>query len=145
MNLSAHFTLEELTASQTAARLYLNNEPLGRALVNLGRLAAFLEDVRAVLGVPMLISSGFRAMAVNRAVGGSPQSAHMFGLAADFTAPQFGTPRDVVEALAASGLGFDQLILEFDQWVHIAIASEGRAPRVQVLELPTPPAQTKRT
>jgi hypothetical protein len=50
----------------------------------------------------------------------------------------------VVEAIAASGLGFDQLILEFDQWVHIAIASEGRAPRVEVLELPKPPAAEPR-
>jgi hypothetical protein len=144
MNLSPHFTLEELTASQTAARLYLRNDATGRPLVNLGRLANFLEDVRAVLGVPMLISSGYRSMAVNRAVGGSRNSAHMYGLAADFTAPAFGTPREVVEAIAASGLGFDQLILEFDQWVHIAIASEGRAPRVEVLELPEPPAAEPR-
>ena len=91
MKLSKHFTLEELTRSATAQRLGLDNLPSVHELANLMRLATVLEDVRHVLGSrPILISSGFRSEAVNKAVGGSPSSAHRLGLAADFTCP--GSP-----------------------------------------------------
>lgn len=131
--LSPHFQLSEFLNSQAAVRLGLPNEPGAAALNNLRRLAQSLERVRTVLGdVPLLISSGYRAPDVNRAVGGAANSAHLAGLAADFTAPRFGTPREICRALAKAGIPFDQLICE-GTWVHFAIAPAGVQPRGEQL------------
>jgi len=132
MRLSKHFTLTELTRSTSAQRLGLDNSPTVRELANLMRLAAVLEDVRHVLGSrPILISSGFRSGAVNKAVGGSPSSAHRLGLAADFTCPDFGSPLMDCKAIASSGIQFDQLIHEKGSWVHLGLSHS--APRTQLL------------
>lgn len=118
--LSTHFTLAELTASATARQLGLDNRPGPVTLRNLRTLAAGLERVRAILGgVPIRVSSGYRAPAVNAAVGGSPTSGHILGLAADFTAPAFGGPLAICRALVASDLAFDQ-VLEEGTWVHLS-------------------------
>ena len=130
MNLTPHFTLEELTASQSAARLGLDNTPPPEMVDALKRTAQLLEEVRALLGRPVLVSSGYRAPAVNRAVGGAANSAHMLGCAADFSCPSFGSPLDICRAIARSDIAFDQLIHEFRAWVHIAWAP---SPRRQVL------------
>jgi len=132
MNLTPHFTLEELTASQSAARLGLDNTPPAEMLAALKRTAQLLEEVRALLGKPVLVSSGYRAPAVNRAVGGAANSAHMLGCAADFSCPAFGSPLDICRAIARSGIAFDQVIHEFRAWVHIAWAPH---PRRQVLTI----------
>jgi len=125
--LSPHFTLSEMTISQTAARLGLDNTPPPDVLAALRRTALGLEGVRVRLGgAPIIVSSGYRAPEVNRAVGGSPRSQHMTGQAVDFTAPRFGTPRQIVDALVDADIGYDQLILEFDRWVHISWADQPR-------------------
>lgn len=125
--LSPHFTLDELTHSQTAARMGLSNDPGPEALAALKRTALGLEAVRIRLGgAPILISSGYRAPKVNEAVGGSKTSQHMTGQAVDFTAPRFGNPRQIVDALADSEVPFDQLILEFDRWVHMSFSDKPR-------------------
>ena len=122
--LSPHFTLDELTVSQTAARLGLDNDPPPEVLAALKRTALGLEAVRVRLGgAPILVSSGYRSPAVNAAVGGSPSSQHMRGEAVDFTSPRFGTPRQIVDALADSDVPYDQLILEFGRWVHISFSA----------------------
>lgn len=128
--LSPHFQLSEFLHSQAAVRRGLSNAPGPAALNNLRRLAQKLELVRTALGdVPLLISSGYRSPAVNQAVGGASNSAHLSGLAADFTAPGFGSPRDICRVLASkAGISFDQLIYE-GTWVHFAIAPAGTAPR----------------
>jgi len=134
MKLSEHFTLEELTFSDTAARYGLSNEPTARILENLRDvLAPGLEQVRALLGCPVLVSSGFRSESVNAAVGGSIASQHRFGLAADFRAPDFGTPLEVAKAIEASAIQYDQLILEFGCWVHISFVN--RPPRREALSI----------
>lgn len=120
MNLSEHFTLHELTFSQAAARRGLDNAPTPRIVENLQFLAGNLERVRTLLKARVVVSSGYRSVPVNTAVGGSVSSQHRFGLAADFTAPSFGTPFDVAQAILASDLAFDQLIYEFENWVHIS-------------------------
>ena len=121
MNLSPHFTLEELTQSDTAVRIGVDNScPPPGVLLNLERLAGLLEEVRALLKVPMHINSGWRCPDLNRALGSKDTSAHVLGLAADFTAPQFGTPLEIAKAIAASGIQFDQLIQE-GTWVHIGL------------------------
>lgn len=122
MRLTQHFTLEELTASQVAARNGLENEPDEETLWRLRRLAAYLERVREALhSHPIIVTSGYRSPEVNRLVGGSPRSAHMRGLAADIIAPTFGTPLQVAERIVEELLPFDQLIHEYGGWVHFAI------------------------
>jgi zinc D-Ala-D-Ala carboxypeptidase len=137
--LTAHFTLEEFTRSRKAALLGLDNTPTPAIVANLRRLARFDELVRLELGgAAMVISSGYRCPALNRAVGGAPNSAHLAGLANDFTAPAFGTPMDICQQLEQSYLQFDQLIVERSHsaiWVHLGIAAEGVKPRRQVLTM----------
>jgi uncharacterized protein YcbK (DUF882 family) len=119
MKLSEHFTLEELTFSQTAVRNGINNNPSQAVRNNLKTLADNLEKIRTFLGYPLRISSAFRCMELNRKIGGSVNSAHMDGLAADFTCEKFGKPIDVVKALHKSGIKVDQVIEE-GTWVHVS-------------------------
>ncbi len=132
MKLTDHFTLEELTHSQTAARLGLDNEPSPDVVDALTRTAHGLEMVRVLLQAPILVSSGYRSPLVNRAVGGSPNSQHIKGEAADFTAPGFGQPEMIVRAILRSTrpIPFDQVIVEFGRWVHISFS---KTPRRQAL------------
>ena len=133
MNLSPNFTLEELTSSETAARHGLDNTPGPVAMQNLQRLANFLEGVRKVLGKPISINSAYRGPEVNTKVGGSKNSQHMVGCAADIKIPGM-TPDAVCRAIIASDLQYDQLIREFDSWTHISIPNEeGSTPRGQTL------------
>jgi zinc D-Ala-D-Ala carboxypeptidase len=127
MNLSAHFTLAEFTDSQTAARQGIDNTPPADVVERLKRTAQGLEAVRVRLGcAPIVISSGYRSPALNAAIGGSKNSQHMTGEAADFTCPRFGSPRQIVDALADSGVPYDQIALEFNQWIHISFALRNR-------------------
>lgn len=131
MNLSEHFTLEELTHTDHRE---LDNTPNDAEVANLNRLASFLEEVKTVLGgKPVMINSAFRSKAVNDAVGSKDTSQHRLGCAADLRIPGM-TPDEVVQAIRASGIGYDQLIREFDRWTHISIPSvAGDKPRQQVL------------
>jgi zinc D-Ala-D-Ala carboxypeptidase len=138
--LTDHFTVEEFTDSQTAARHSINNvpSPSSREWQNLHRIANVMEKVRTLLGdKPILISSGYRSPAVNTAVGGSKSSAHMSGLAADFTCPGFGTPRAICTKLEPhmKALGIDQLIHEFNTWVHLGLRATDMTPRHQALTI----------
>ncbi|MGZ9711935.1 D-Ala-D-Ala carboxypeptidase family metallohydrolase [Glaciimonas sp. GNP009] len=138
-HLTEHFTLTEFVRSDTARTLGIDNTPPPAIAVNLRRLAKFDELVRLELGgAEMRISSGFRCTALNRAVGGARNSAHLDGLANDFTAPGFGTPMAICRKLEHSYLQFDQLIYERAGsaiWVHLGIAAEGVTPRRQVLTI----------
>jgi len=131
MNLSEHFTLEELTA--TSHREF-DNTPKASELANLMRLAALLEQVKTVLGgKPVMINSGFRSKQVNDSVGSKDTSQHRLGCAADIRVPGM-TPNEVVQALIKSDIGYDQLIREFDSWTHISVPNDSAtAPRKQVL------------
>lgn len=133
MNLTPNFTLEELTSSETGARHGLDNTPNPVAYQNLVRLAKFLEEVRKVLGKPVVINSAYRSPEVNAAVKGSKNSQHMVGCAADIKVPGM-TPDQVCRAIIQSKLQYDQLIREFDSWTHISIPNEeGSTPRGQTL------------
>jgi hypothetical protein len=131
MNLTEHFTLEELT--HTDHRQY-DNSPNDAELENLKRLAEFLEDVKEALGgKPIMVSSAFRSKQVNDAVGSRDSSQHRIGCAVDFRVPQL-TPDQVVRTIIASGLPFDQVIREFDRWTHLSIPNkDGDKPRKQAL------------
>jgi len=134
MNLTPHFTLEELTASETAERNGWDNSPNDAELANLTRLADFLEQVKMVLdGKPIMISSGLRTKKVNDAVGSKDSSQHRTGCACDFRVPGM-TPDEVVRKIMASGIAFDQVIREFDRWTHISISNtDDTSPRKQAL------------
>ncbi len=134
MNLSEHFTLEELTASETAERNGWDNSPNDAELSNLTRLAEFLEKVKTVLGgKPIMVNSAFRSKVVNDAVGSKDTSQHRVGCAADLRVPGM-TPDEVVKAIIASGIGYDQVIREFDRWTHISIPNKlFDSPRKQAL------------
>ena len=131
MNLSEHFTLEELTA--TSHREF-DNTPNATEMANLTRLAAMLEQVKTLLGgKPVMINSGFRSKQVNDSVGSKDTSQHRIGCAADIRVPGM-TPNEVVKAIIASDIGYDQLIREFDSWTHISVPDMvARPPRKQVL------------
>ena len=131
MYLSANFTLDEFTNSQTAARLSIGNDPSPEMYDTLKTTAYYLELVRTELGNrAILISSGYRSAALNAAVGGAIGSQHLLGQAVDFTCPTYGSPDAVVRKLIASTIPFDQCIREFGKWVHISFTSR---PRKQAL------------
>jgi uncharacterized protein YcbK (DUF882 family) len=135
MNLSPNFTLDELIASQTAARKGLDNTPNATEVANLVRVAALLEEVRALLNKPILINSGFRSKPVNDAVGSRDTSQHRIGCAADIRVTGM-TPREVVEACIKANIGYDQIIEEFGSWTHISVPdSPSRPPRRQALTI----------
>ena len=122
MKISEHFTLEEFCFSEAGARLGLDNTPSATAITGLCRVAVVMERVRTLLGnCPVVVSSGYRSMAVNKAVGGVGTSAHCLGLACDFTCPGFGTPIEVALVIQKSEIQYDQLILEYG-WVHLGLA-----------------------
>jgi len=124
MNLSPHFTLEELTHSEVAARNGWDNSPNQEEISNLQRLAYLLEKVKEVVGgKPVMINSGFRSKQVNDAVGSKDSSQHRIGCAADIRVPGM-TPRQVVEACITASVLFDQIILEFDAWTHISVSTD---------------------
>ncbi len=125
MKLSAHFTLAEMTASNKATQLGLDNTPAPELMPRLVLLADMLERIRTTLGAPITVTSGYRGQLLNRAVGGVTSSDHTQGHAADIVAPGYGTPYQVAQALAplVSALGIGQLILEGvkgKQWVHVS-------------------------
>lgn len=126
MNLSEHFTLAEFTFSQKAIRFGISNEPNKSEIENLKHTAEGMERVRTILGnLPIHITSGFRCLRLNAAVGSKATSAHVDGYAADFICPSFGTPLEICRKLAESDLVFDQLIHE-GTWVHISFAPSSR-------------------
>src|SRR5438093_11911341 len=126
MMLSEHFSLEELTASEVAARAGIDNTPSAEAMRNLLRLAEGLELVRAALrNNPIHVTSGYRSPRLNQMVGGSKNSMHTQGLAADILCPAFGSPLEVCRAIATSGILADQIIHEFGRWCRFGFAVEG--------------------
>lgn len=131
MNLSDHFTLEELTYTDHRE---LDNTPNELEVENLKRLAHFLEAIKAVLGgKPVMVNSAFRSEAVNAAVGSKNTSQHRVGCAADIRVPGM-TPDEVVKAVMRSGLEYDQIIREFDRWTHVSIPTvQGMPARRQAL------------
>lgn len=125
--LSEHFTLDEFTLSQTAIRCGIPNDPPASVMPALERTAAGMEMVRELLGdAPILVSSGYRSPELNMLVNGQHGSQHLLGEACDFTAPNFGTPEDIVRTIVGSDLPYDQVIWEHARWVHISFSDRNR-------------------
>ena len=127
MYLTDHFSLEELTASEVAARARLSNSPPEMVLEHLKVLAQGLELVRSILGNnPLIIHSGYRSTMVNRLVGGVSNSAHCAGWAADFICPAFGPVLLVCNEVAKKLVNFDQIIFEYGSWCHVSFDPQNR-------------------
>lgn len=133
--LSKYFTLEELIFSQTASRKNLDNNPTPEILENLKFLAEQMDRVREILGHPIHVSSGYRSPEVNKAAGSkSTKSQHTQGLAMDFTCPGFGNPKKIVQAIINSGIEYDQVIHEFNSWVHISFVRKNARKQALVID-----------
>lgn len=132
MKLSTYFTLSEMIQSGYATRHGIDNTPNAEAMANLRYTAEQLDRVRSLLGVPVLVSSGYRCEKVNTAINGSKNSQHLRGQAVDFTAPSFGNPEQIAKAIANSHIPFDQLILEYGAWVHVSFTKN---PRGQIMTI----------
>jgi len=131
--LTPHFTLEEFTFSQTATRKGIDNTPHEGILDNLCILANGMEDVRNLLNAPIYVSSGYRCPELNDLLGSKRTSQHTKGLACDFTSNAYGSPQIIFADIITSDIPYDQLILEFDRWIHISFVEDGGTPRKQAL------------
>ena len=115
MQLSAHFTLQELTRSATAERLNIQNAFTADVVDNLQRLCTeVLEPLRAHLGHPITINSGYRCPALNKAVGGVQNSFHLTGRAADI--PRYAGAMDFLKHLQKCSE-----VINEGTWIHVAI------------------------
>lgn len=121
MNITPHFSLEGMTFSRTAIRLGLDNSAPADVLVNLKKLCETLEKFRAIIGLPINVSSGYRCLKLNTAIGSDPTSAHVKGLAVDINVEGI-TPKALGIIYRQSGLDFDQLIQE-GTWLHIGLSN----------------------
>ena len=139
MQLSQHFTLEEMTKSQTGSRKGVDNTPGQKEIDNLKQLCEHvLEYIRVRFGKPITVNSGYRGPALNKAIGGAKNSQHMSGQAADIEI--VGVDNKTLFNWIKDNMEFDQLILEYYKegipdsgWVHISWNSNGN--RKQVLTI----------
>ena len=124
MKLSEHFTLEELTFSETASRRGLDNEPSEIEIDNLKKLATnVLEPIRQQINLPIHINSGYRSPEVNLIVGGKSNSQHLKGEAADMVAIGLSVTQfynRIKSMFDSKLLQVDQCIIEYNRWVHIS-------------------------
>ena len=132
VDLTPHFTLDEMLRSEAALRNGIPNQPNDEQLHNLQRLCeVLLEPARALVGA-LHVNSGFRSLALNELVHGAHNSAHLDGRAADLD-PVDSDLRRAFDTLRVSSLPFDQIIIECNAWIHLACARDGETPRRQAL------------
>lgn len=137
MNLSEHFTLEEFTFSETANKLHIDNTPSDLIISSLKALVQnVLEPARILFGSPITISSGYRCIELNKAVGGKLNSQHLKGQAADLHVKHIGALQELFKIIRAN-CDFDQLLFEKSSsgkvWVHVSYVDK-QSNRHQVIE-----------
>lgn len=127
--MTPHFSLAEFTQSDTAARLGIDNTLPDELHDNALKTCEMLERIRFHLNAPVIISSGYRCAALNKAIGSKLTSDHTLALAADIKAPKAGNPFHIAKELAfvIDVMGIGQLILEFGSWVHVSVARPDKA------------------
>ncbi len=130
-----YFTIDELTRSDTATRLGIDNTPPPEAVAALTVLVDnLLDPIRRLWGKPLTVTSGYRCPALNRAVGGALNSHHLRGMAADLTTGDRTANRRMFQLLLESGMPFTQLIDESGfSWIHLSYDPADL--RCQVLKL----------
>jgi hypothetical protein len=117
--LSKYFTLKEMIASDYAKRHKIDNTPDAKILAKLTITAKKLDAVRELLNTPIIVTSGYRCLKVNKGIGSSDTSQHPKAEAVDFKTQKY-TPREAYDIIRLSHVEYDQLILEYDDWVHIS-------------------------
>ena len=120
--MTPHFTLAEFTASDTAARLGIDNQLPDELREAAHQTLEMMERIRFHIDAPITITSGYRCKALNGVIGSKPGSDHTLAYACDFKAPKAGTPFKIATMLAPvfKIIGIGQLILEFGTWVHVS-------------------------
>lgn len=130
-----YFKLSEFINSATAKRLNIDNMPTFEVVDNLNRLADYLDGIREKLGLPILVSSGYRCPLLNKSVGGVSNSQHLKGLAADLSCSDM--PK--LETVLRETGGYDQLIKEHRKgfpnsfWYHVSVCPRNGKPRNQII------------
>ena len=120
MKLGRHFTLAEMTRSETAEKRNIPNVPSAKELANLSALVQnVLDPLREAVGKPVKVTSGYRSPAVNKAVGGVATSQHVKGQAADVQVSGI-SPGKLIELMRKHRIQFDQAIDEYDSWLHVS-------------------------
>ena len=137
MKLSENFSLAEFITSDYAIRKSIDNTPADYLISNIKKTAHGLEIIRNIIGHPIHILSGFRSFDLNKRIGGSANSQHCSGKAADIISPKFGNAYLLAKIIEQniSYLKIDQLILEYDNWVHVSFTA---IPRGQILTIHNP-------
>lgn len=132
MMLSKYFSLSEMTTSNYALRHGLDNTPDKAMVLKLTDTAKKMDKVRSLLGVPVIVLSGYRSPLVNIGIGSKSTSQHLKGEAVDFKTHKYN-PSEIVQKIIDSEIEFDQLILEYESWVHISFKHLAKNNRNQVL------------
>ena len=127
--MTPHFSQEEFTQSDTADRLNIDNSLPSELYDNAFKTCQMLERIRFHLNAPVIVTSGYRCEALNKAIGSKPGSDHTLALAADIKAPKAGTPAKIAKDLASviDVLNIGQIILEFGSWIHVSVARPEKA------------------
>lgn len=139
MRLTRNFTREEMIGSEMAERFNIDNTPSFAIMQNVLSMARWLQGLRDFLckkhdrDVVIIVKSGYRSPELNKRVGGSKKSAHLSGLAADIIALGL-SPYELMCDILEYTQEFDQVILEFDQWVHVGLCEDALCNRRQALE-----------
>ena len=126
-NLSDHFTLGEMTRSNSHPEVY--NIPSHEAIANLKRVCGWLEVLRACSGGPILINSGYRSPQLNKKIGGVPTSNHLTGCAVDIRVKDMEQliryASILLDYADESHQQFDELLIENNRhgaiWLHFAV------------------------
>lgn len=141
MKLTDNFSLHEFLVSGTAERLGIDNTPTDDVLISIRRTANLLQSIRDLFNRAIFITSGYRCAELNEAIGSNSDpnkgrvSAHVFGCAADFKVSGL-SPRHVVQTIIRSDIVFDQIICEYESWVHVAVSIDAKdKPRKMALEI----------
>jgi urease beta subunit len=135
MAISKHITLQEATESQTALRLGIKNTPNEVELEAMKYVAKNLfEPIREWYDKPIIVSSFYRCLALNKAVNGSKTSGHVLGNSIDISAGTKAENKKIFDFIKTSGLFYDQIINEYDYtWIHISLKKIGN--RQQILAI----------
>lgn len=138
--LSKSFSLAELTRSQKAQTLGIKNTAPPEVVARMKELCVnLLQPIRDDVGRPIRVNSGYRSPALNAAVGGVKNSAHLTGYAVDIVCPDYGNAKKfciyIRDFLKENNIPFDQLIYEYGTWVHLGYKSNAGLQRRQVLTI----------
>ncbi|MGL5745783.1 MAG: D-Ala-D-Ala carboxypeptidase family metallohydrolase [Cetobacterium sp.] len=129
MRMSNYFKLAEIVKTDTGLDNGLKD---AERAITATITATKMDLVRYILGVPVIINSWYRSAEVNKAVGGSPRSQHLEGVAVDFKTKSF-TPRQIYKKILDSGISFDQLLV-YKTFVHISFNLNIEKDRKEIID-----------